>query len=163
MKLALMATAAATALIGAGVTFGIQQASAQPPTPSPQPTRSTPSATGQRSGTARVAVFYRALDATQRDCLAAASVQAPAGKLTDQQRQQLTTQVLTALAGCGVQLPDRLATKDRLGVAWSRLNSEQQHCLADIELTRPGGKLTPTQRTAFRQALQEAIARCGIS
>ncbi|MBA3020067.1 hypothetical protein [Propionicimonas sp.] len=163
MKLALLATAAATALIGAGVTLGVQQASAQPPTPSPQPTPSTPDATSQRSGAARVAVFYRALDSTQRDCLAAASVQAPAGKLTDQQRQQLGVEAKAALVGCGVRLPDRLATKTRLGVAWSRLSSEQQHCLADIELTRPGGKLTPAQRTAFRQALQAAIVRCGIS
>jgi hypothetical protein len=163
MKLALVATVTATALIGAGVTFGVQQASAQPPTPSPQPTPSAPASASQRTGAARVAVFYRALDSTQRDCLADASVQAPAGKLTDQQLQQLAKEVKAALVGCGVQLPDRLAAKPRLGVAWSRLSSEQQHCLADLELTRPGGKLTQTERTAFRQALQEAITRCGIS
>lgn len=158
-------TGAALIAVGGGL-FAAQAAAS--------PTLPTPSASAPAGGTAagttgaRAAVglgvgwFYRALTDTQRACLADAGLQRPEGRLTEDERTKLQEQVKSALSGCGVQVPARLADRPRLGFAWASLSTEQQHCLAAKELTRPLGRLTDAQRAAVRTSMLDAAKSCGV-
>lgn len=160
MKL-ITAVVAGAAVVAVGGGVFAAQAVADPTLPTPSAT-STAATSATAAGEVRVAWFYTALTDVQRGCLADANLQRPAGKLTDAQRTQLQQQVQAALKKCDVTLPARLADRPRLGFAWAALASEQQHCLADKQLTRPVGRLTDAERAAVRQSKLDAAASCGV-
>lgn len=132
------------------------------PTPAPGPS-ATATAAADKLVQARVIWFYTALTDVQRACLADANLQRPDGKLTEAQRSTLQAQIRAALTKCDVNLPGRLADRAGFGFGWAALTSDQQHCLADAELTRPVGRLTEAERGAVRQAELDAAATCGIA
>lgn len=148
---------AGTAVLALGGGLFAAQASADPTTPAPAPGATTRTDATRGAG---VAWFYRALTDAQRRCLADANLQRPQGRLTDEQVTQLRQQVRAALASCDIQLPSRAADRDRPGFRWAGLSSEQQHCLADAELTRPLGRLTDVQRAAVRQSVVDTVKGC---
>jgi hypothetical protein len=153
---------AASAAVALGGGLFAAQAMASPTTPStPTPAPTAPSATAGRQGQG-VGWFFAVLTDVQRSCLADAGVQRPKGKLTDAQAKDLRAAIDAALAKCQVKVPDRLASRDKLGFRWAALSAEQQQCLADISLTRPVGRLTEAQRATVRQAKINAVKGCGI-
>lgn len=154
---------AGTAVLVAGGVLYAGQAVAGPSAPVPAPGATTAAASADQLGRgAGVAWFYRALTDDQRACLADAKLQRPDGRLTDQQRTDLAAKVRAAVTACGVQLPQRLADRPRLGFAWASLTTEQQQCLAQKSLTRPLGRLTDAQKDAVRQSITDAAGSCGI-
>ncbi len=155
MKLTTPIVAGTAALALAGGLFAAQ-ASADPTT-APTPTATTSADANRGAG---VAWFYRALTDVQRQCLADAGLQRPEGRLTGTQVLQLQQQVQAALASCDIEVPDRAADRDRLGFRWAALDSDQQHCLANAELTRPLGRLTDAQRAAVRQSVVDTVKGC---
>jgi mRNA-degrading endonuclease toxin of MazEF toxin-antitoxin module len=156
-----LVTGAAVLAVGGGVFAAQAVASPTAPTPPPSAT-STAADPATASGRARVIWFYTALTDAQRTCLADAGLQRPKGRLSDDQIARLKSDVQAALAKCGVQLPARLTERPRLGFAWAALTSEQQHCLAGQQLTRPVGRLTDAERAAVRQSKLDAAASCGV-
>ncbi len=151
--------ATTAALVVGGGWFAVQ-ASADPTTPAPKPAATattTPKAAGQGVGW-----FFTVLTDVQRSCLADAGVTRPAGKLSDDAAKELRAAIDAALAKCEVKVPDRLASRERLGFGWAALSADQQQCLADIRLTRPVGRLTTEQRAAVRQSRLVAVKACGI-
>lgn len=154
---------AATALLALGGGLFAARAVASPAAPAPAPAATaTAVPTGRSVGSTGVGWFYRVLTSEQRDCLADAALQRPDGRLSDDQRARLQDQVRSTLAGCGVEVPQRLADRPRLGFAWARLSPEQQRCLADATPTRPFGRLTDAERAAVRASLSGQLAACGI-
>lgn len=123
------------------------------PTPAPTPAVSP----GEHP---RVAWFFLALTDVQRRCLADQAVQRPAGRLTEEQRDALRSELDAALATCAITLPERLADLERVGFGWAALSPENQQCLAGVHVTRPLGRLTPEQRAGVRAELTAAIQGC---
>ena len=163
MKLTTSIIAGAAVLAGGGLFAS--QAIAAPTTPLPvATTAATASAsdTTRTLGQAGVIWFYTAISSEQRDCLADANLQRPEGKLTADQRKQLSSQVKTAWANCKITVRGKAAERERLGFAWASLTSEQQHCLADTALTRPVGVLTTAESDAVRQSKLDAAKACGV-
>ena len=163
MKLTTSSIAGAAGQRGGGLFAS--QAIAAPTTPLPvATTAATASAsdTTRTLGQAGVIWFYTAISSEQRDCLADANLQRPEGKLTADQRKQLSSQVKTALANCKITVRGKAAERERLGFAWASLTSEQQHCLADTALTRPVGVLTTAESDAVRQSKLDAAKACGV-
>lgn len=158
MKAVRTLIATTAALVVGGGMFAVQ-ANADPTTPAPVPTPT--STTTARAGGQGVGWFFSVLTDVQRSCLADAGLHRPTGKLSADQAKELRAAIDAALAKCEVKVPDRLATRDRLGFRWAALTAEQQQCLADVRLTRPVGRLTADQRAAVRQSKLDAVKACG--
>ncbi|MCA0296429.1 MAG: hypothetical protein LCH96_14200 [Actinobacteria bacterium] len=159
MKLVHTIVAGAAVLATGGVLFAAT-AAADPSSPAPAPSTTTAADRARTGRGAGVAWFYGALTDVQRRCLADAGLQRPSGTLTAEQRAELSRQVQTTLAGCGVTVTARLADRPGLGVVWTSLTPAQQQCLARTELTRPLGRLTDAQRAAVKQSVRDAVAAC---
>ncbi len=118
-------------------------------TPSPAPTATTaapatvaPGVPGAAAadGSRAIIAFYTLLTDEQRQCLADAGLQRPTGRLTADQQAQLRTAVDAAFSSCGIQVPERLESLNRLGFGYASLTPQQQRCLADTALTRSVGR-----------------------
>ena len=152
-----LAAAAVTVTAVAGLALVPSAAAAPTDVPAP-----TPTVDGHRR-VPRAAWFVIALTDVQRQCLADQGLQRAEGRLNEDQREALRTDVDAALASCSITVPRRLLDRERLGFGYAALTAEQQQCLADIHLSRPVGRLTPEQRALLRANLEAAVKDCGIA
>lgn len=146
--------AVAGVVVAAAASVGlVAQASAAPvPVPSPAGTAGV--------GGNHLYAFYAVTTTTQRHCLAQQGLTAPQGRLTDDQRAALRRAVEAAAGTCGVRLPERPLAVARVGLGFARLTPTQQACVADIQVTRPIGRLTDAQKATLKSDVDAAVAAC---
>ena len=111
-------------------------------------------------GTARTKArgWWSGLTDAQRTCLQDQDISRPVGRLDDAERTALRAKVEAAAKTCDVTLPFPKAR-----AFWHGLTAEQQDCIKDAGVNRPGGPLTQEQRQAVRTDLRAAGETCGVT